>query len=71
MSVLGWLAGRTVVEFIADYDHWVAFTLLALVSGRMLWESFRSERSHQISFRRDCKGYFCVQDKLFNVPTDI
>lgn len=33
------------VEFIADYDHWVAFTLLVIVSGRMLWESFRSERS--------------------------
>ena len=44
MPVLGWLAGRTVVEFIADYDHWVAFALLAIVSGRMLWESFRPER---------------------------
>jgi manganese efflux pump family protein len=45
MPLLGWLAGRTVVEFIADYDHWVAFALLAIVSGRMLWESFRPERS--------------------------
>ncbi len=45
MPVLGWLAGRTVVEFIADYDHWVAFALLVIVSGRMLWESFRPERS--------------------------
>ncbi len=45
MLVLGWSAGRTVVEFIADYDHWVAFGLLAIVSGRMLWESFRPERS--------------------------
>ncbi len=45
MPVLGWLAGRTVVEFIADYDHWVAFALLAIVGGRMLWESFRLERS--------------------------
>jgi len=25
MPVLGWLAGLTVVEIIADYDHWVAF----------------------------------------------
>ncbi len=31
------------VEFIADYDHWVAFALLVMVSGRMLWESFRSK----------------------------
>jgi putative Mn2+ efflux pump MntP len=47
MPVLGWLAGRTVVDFIADYDHWVAFTLLALVGGRMIWESFRPEDSRR------------------------
>ncbi len=46
MPVLGWLAGRTVVELIADYDHWLAFTLLALVGGRMIWESFRSRDGH-------------------------
>ena len=42
MPVLGWLAGRTVVELIADYDHWVAFILLTLIGSRMIWESFRS-----------------------------
>jgi putative Mn2+ efflux pump MntP len=46
MPVLGWLAGRTIVELIADYDHWVAFILLALIGGRMLWESFRSRDGH-------------------------
>jgi len=45
MPVLGWLAGETVVELIADYDHWVAFAMLAIVGGRMLWESFRSDHS--------------------------
>jgi putative Mn2+ efflux pump MntP len=40
MPVLGWLAGRTVVDFIADYDHWIAFALLAAVSGKMFWEAF-------------------------------
>jgi putative Mn2+ efflux pump MntP len=42
MTVLGWLAGRTVIGFIADYDHWAAFGLLALIGGRMIWESLRS-----------------------------
>ncbi len=42
MPVLGWLAGRTAVELIADYDHWASFILLALVGGRMVWQSFRS-----------------------------
>jgi len=44
MPVIGWLVGRTVVEFIEDYDHWVAFILLVIVGGKMLWESFRPER---------------------------
>ena len=43
MPVLGWLAGRTIVDFIADYDHWVAFVLLTIVSGRMFWEAFSSK----------------------------
>jgi len=43
MPLLGWLAGRTVVDFIADYDHWLAFVLLAIVSSRMFWEAFHSK----------------------------
>lgn len=39
MPILGWLAGRTVVSLIADYDHWVVFTLLAVIGIRMIWES--------------------------------
>lgn len=45
MPVLGWLAGQTIVDFIADYDHWVAFILLAGIGGKMLWESLKSEES--------------------------
>ena len=54
MPVLGWLAGRTVVELIASYDHWVAFSLLLAVGGRMLWESFHSSdgRSDKIDVTR-------------------
>lgn len=47
MPVIGWLAGRTVVDLIADYDHWVAFVLLVLVGGRMIWESFRPLESQR------------------------
>jgi len=43
MLVLGWLAGRTVVEYIAHYDHWLAFALLAFVGVRMIWESIRGK----------------------------
>jgi putative Mn2+ efflux pump MntP len=47
MPLLGWLAGKTMVDYISAYDHWVAFGLLAFVSGRMFWESFRSKHSQE------------------------
>jgi putative Mn2+ efflux pump MntP len=47
MPVLGWLIGQTVVELIADYDHWVAFGLLAIVGGHMLWEAFHHHDGHK------------------------
>jgi manganese efflux pump family protein len=40
MPIIGWLAGLTVVEIIASFDHWIAFALLALVGGKMIWEGF-------------------------------
>ncbi len=60
MPVLGWLAGRTVVEFIADYDHWVAFVLLAIVSGRMLWGAFRPEHNQQDKEIDITKGFMLL-----------
>ena len=36
MTLLGWLAGKTVVTYIAGVDHWVAFGLLAFVGVRMI-----------------------------------
>ena len=41
MPVIGWLAGTTLAGRIHPYDHWVAFGLLVLIGGKMLWESRR------------------------------
>ena len=46
MPLAGWLAGRTVADTIGRYDHWVAFLLLSLVGGKMIWDSFRPEKEH-------------------------
>lgn len=40
MPIIGWLAGLTIVEVIASFDHWIAFALLALVGGKMIREGF-------------------------------
>jgi len=43
MPVIGWLAGVTVRSYIEDFDHWLAFVLLTLVGGKMLWEALHGE----------------------------
>ena len=47
MPVLGWLAGKTIVDLISNFDHWVAFGLLALVGGHMLWEAFHHRKEEK------------------------
>ena len=47
MPIIGWLAGLTVVEIIASFDHWIAFALLALVGGKMIWEGFEKESDEE------------------------
>jgi manganese efflux pump family protein len=40
MPLVGWALGAAVAGYIAAFDHWLAFALLAYVGGRMIWESF-------------------------------
>ncbi len=47
MPVLGWLAGVTVERYIAAFDHWIAFGLLAFVGVRMILSGFHGEEETQ------------------------
>jgi manganese efflux pump family protein len=47
MPLIGWLAGSTVVDRIQSFDHWIAFALLVLVGGKMIWEGFEKESDEQ------------------------
>ena len=41
MPLIGSLAGLTLREYIAHYDHWIAFGLLVAVGGKMIYESLK------------------------------
>jgi putative Mn2+ efflux pump MntP len=43
MPFLGWFAGKQVATQISDYDHWIAFGLLAVLGLKMIVESFKKE----------------------------
>ena len=47
MIIIGWLAGRTVIDFISTYDHWLSFALLLFVGGRMIWESLHEKEGEE------------------------
>lgn len=42
MPLLGWLLGVQFQHYIVNIDHWIAFALLALIGGKMLWDAFHS-----------------------------
>ncbi len=47
MPLIGSLVGMSVKDYITDYDHWVAFGLLAAVGGKMIYESFKIESAEK------------------------
>ncbi|GAB4503837.1 MAG: manganese efflux pump MntP family protein [Anaerolineales bacterium] len=36
LPIVGWLLGNTIVGLLSDYDHWIAFALLAFAGVRMV-----------------------------------
>jgi manganese efflux pump family protein len=42
MPVIGWSLGRFFADLISDYDHWVAFILLAYIGLRMIIEGLKN-----------------------------
>ncbi len=37
--LIGWGLGLIAAGFVESVDHWIAFILLALVGGKMIWEA--------------------------------
>jgi putative Mn2+ efflux pump MntP len=49
MPIIGWTAGNAVRRYISEFDHWVAFGLLAFVGGRMLWGTLRNHEETEMA----------------------
>lgn len=41
MPIIGWIMGTGITRYISNFDHWVAFSLLALLGIKMIFESFK------------------------------
>ena len=49
MPIIGWYAGEHILDLISQFDHWVAFILLAVIGSRMIYESIKKESNGIIS----------------------
>ena len=52
MPVLGWLTGGIISHLIQEFDHWVAFGLLAFIGGGMIRESLSDQESKTLDVTR-------------------
>ena len=52
MPLLGWLGISYFKSYMEDYDHWVAFGMLAFIGGKMIKESFGKEEEKHFDPRR-------------------
>lgn len=58
MPVIGYFAGSVFADRIAQFDHWIAFVLLALIGGNMVKEAFGEEE--QVDASMDVKTMFVL-----------
>ncbi len=68
MPVIGWGVGAVVRSAIENYDHWIAFALLALVGGNMLREAFGKTEEETCSKKDATRGMTLV---VLSVATSI
>jgi len=67
MPVAGWLAGEQLAALVEVWAPWIAFILLALVGGKMIYEGLREEDEDE-----DVCRVFSIRDILIlSIATSI
>lgn len=49
MPIVGWAAGNSIRPWIENWDHWLAFGLLAVVGGRMIVDAIRGDTTSGVA----------------------
>lgn len=55
MPVLGWVLGSQFEKYISSCDHWIAFSLLAFMGGKMIYESRNKDCCEEAEDKRSYK----------------
>ena len=44
MPLIGWLIGNGFKRVIENYDHWVAFILLLIIGGKLIYDGLKTNK---------------------------
>lgn len=53
MPFIGWLLGTRFEQYIVEFDHWLAFILLSLIGGKMIYEVIKGDDGEFGDEKRD------------------
>lgn len=45
--LVGWFIGRAAAQYVSAWDHWIAFTLLAILGTRMIRNGFKASEADE------------------------
>lgn len=71
MPLAGWLATNSFSSLIEDYDHWIAFGLLAILGGKMIKESFSDDEEEEKAEAKHINPRKLKTQLVFAVATSI
>ncbi|WP_055667037.1 manganese efflux pump MntP family protein [Desnuesiella massiliensis] len=49
MPLIGWFIGSRFKDYITQIDHWVAFILLAVIGGKMIYEAIKEAEEEKVN----------------------
>lgn len=50
LTVIGWIIGSTFVQYINQYDHWLAFGILSALGIKVIIESLKKDKNENPPF---------------------
>jgi manganese efflux pump family protein len=71
MPALGWLIGKAVATWFAEYGGWIAFLLLVGVGGHMMWEAWHGDLAERHGEEEKAKSAGMLGVALTAVATSI
>lgn len=60
MPVIGWAAGLEFKDTIQEFDHWLAFALLLIIGGKMIYDDLKASAEPESEVTANSGSFFSL-----------